>query len=137
MTEWYPAKKVKGGPEGFTSDPEYAQTARVNGQDLPILCRGGVMQLVQKTNMASLKIWEKLLDAMEQNFEFIEQYNAKPEFGKPHVDVIELETKIKQNAGVRAGLVAALCLLTYGSDDENAVKLIQAQAKIRYNQSVE
>lgn len=123
MTEWYPAKKVKGGPEGFTSDPEYAQTARVNGQDLPILCRGGVMQLAQKINTASLKIWEKLLDAMEQNFELLEAGNDYD--------------ALRANAGLRAGLVAALCFLTYGSDDENAIKLILAQAKIRYNQSVE
>lgn len=137
MTNWYPAKAVKGGPQGFTNDPEFAETARVGDQDLPILCRGGVMALVQKTNTASLNIWEKLLDAMEQNYELLEEYNKTARYDADHKRRLEIINEMKGNAGLRAGLIVSLAYLTYGSDDENAIKLIQAQAKVRYEKSSE
>ena len=43
-------------------------------------------------------------------------------------------TALAENKAKAAGVKECLALLTYGSADEPAIKLIEAQAEIRYNQ---
>jgi len=106
--------------EGFTTIPELAATVKVNGQDLPVLAPGVTHYVRQRNLERDLMCWELLLDLMEEGYEI-------EEAGGPG-------WKARDNRVKAQGVKECLALLNYGSTDEPSIKLIEAQAEIRYNQ---
>lgn len=106
--------------EGFTTLPELAATVTVNGQECPVVAPG-VTQWVRQRHMERTgKMWDALLDLMEEGY-------AIEEAGGP-------AWKDRDNKMKMQGVKECLALLTYGAMDEPSIKLIEAQANIRYEQ---
>ena len=104
--------------EGFTTLPELAQTVKVGDQDLPVLAPGITVYIRRHEMKRRLSIWDKLLDDMEKSY-YLEEEGASVLVIREHQCRME-------------GLMQALSILGYGVADEPSIKLIQAQAKIRY-----
>lgn len=113
----------------FTSTVEHAITVKLGGQDCPVLAPGYVNGWARIAHRRQLKLWDHLLDAMEENY-------SLPRGTEEYEEAGGLEEELFRNVRVSA-LEQALAILEYGDASEHAVGLVQAQAKIRYEQEAE
>lgn len=103
--------------EGFTTFPDLAQTVSVLGEDLPVLAPGITGWVRQRHLRNTSRIWSALLDAMEWQYEGLESPPDRPDVSlNGHID----------------GLEHALAILFHGVADEGALKLVRAEASVRY-----
>ena len=117
---WYVSKETdRKGIRQITDRVEDAVMVRINGQECPLVAgfyssSFSVQQLERRK-----KVWEHLLDLMEKHFEMQDEG-----------DLEGFDALRKQMLGVQE----ALAMLTYGEINDNALKLIRAQANSRYDE---
>lgn len=107
----------------FTSDPEQAVTVKFRNQIVPVVAPGYVNRFAREAHSRQLKLWEHLLDVMELEYDAISAN-------------CDEKTLVTMRARVRS-LEDALAILGYGNADAKSLSLIKAQAKIRYEESME
>ncbi|QNJ55364.1 hypothetical protein SEA_LITTLEFELLA_53 [Gordonia phage LittleFella] len=106
------------GVRQITDQLSEAVTVEYRGQTAPVLAQFYTSSWAVQQMQRQKKLWEHLLDAMEENYE---------------ADKEDLEEEMFRNVRIGA-LEEALAMLGYGEVNENTIKLIQAQAQIRYDQ---
>lgn len=119
-TLWYMSKHEDNK---FTHDLEGALKVVWKGQECPVLAPGYVNGYARIAQSRQRKLWEHLLDAMELEY-----------------DAIDAECDERTLTALRArtrSLEDAIAIMEYGVIDKNSLKLVKAQADIRYEQSME
>jgi hypothetical protein len=118
--------------QGFTSDPEHAM--KTPKGDL-VACQGAYFTTMRRT---ILQLWDHLLDNMEKMYELQDKCAELPSLTEERGEAEEARREQELKCSV---LVDAIAIIEYGwtfqHEPENARKLIQAQAIIKYNKSVE
>lgn len=107
----------------FTTQPEMAKSFTLSdGREVLVasaLSRFAAQQIVPRRK----KIWDALLDKME---ELLELEEAEP--------TSDVRRALALGREHEEALVRSLCFLVYGTDDSSARSLIRAQANARYSQ---
>lgn len=136
---WYVAQKENGKMTGFTSQPKMAEK---DADGNPVVCPGD-MRRVWDAEYARIKarrerIWEMLLDTMEEKYELAEtddqnvtpesQHRAAAKYG-------EVEARI--DAFQCALAVLELPFGKYDQDPTAAIQTIENKASQRYEAEAE
>ncbi len=105
--------------DGFTTDVQNAR--HVDGK--PVLCTGFTRYVSEKYIENQKKLWEALLDKMEEIFELEERPESK-----------EVRKALALGREHETALVRSLAILIYGADRDGTIAIVRAQANARYDQ---
>lgn len=127
---WYVAQKENGKMTGFTSQPKMAEK---DADGNPVVCPGD-MRRVWDAEYARIKarrerIWEMLLDTMEEKYELAEKSGTMPDDQK----IVDARIDAFQCALA----VLELPFGKYDQDPTAAIQTIENKASQRYEAEAE
>ncbi|AOE44858.1 hypothetical protein BI084_gp46 [Gordonia phage Terapin] len=130
MNFYYLSHEVdRKGVRQITDQLDEAVTVELNGQEVPIAAGFYVSSYSVRQYKRQLKLWSHLLDLMEKEQDLEEQIEQQMVGHGAQEEMSLLRARMQ---GVRE----ALAMLGYGNVGPDALKLIEAQADIRYDQEL-